>query len=60
MTSDVTINSDSRRKTIGSLDDIVDKEDVTVVVPTLNEALWIGQFIEKIIGHGTPLQLLVH
>lgn len=52
MTSDVTINSYSHRKTTGSLDDIVEKEDVTIVVPTLNEAMGIGQVIEQIIDEG--------
>jgi dolichol-phosphate mannosyltransferase len=50
MKPDITVNAYSR--TTGTYDDSVEKDDVTIVVPTLNEALGIGQVIEKIMNEG--------
>jgi dolichol-phosphate mannosyltransferase len=48
MTSDVAISRYSREKYNGPKG-IIDKNDITIVIPTLNEALGIGQVIEKVL-----------
>ncbi len=51
MTSDVSISQYSREK-YNRYEGIIDKNDLTIVIPTLNEALGIGQVIEKVIDEG--------
>ncbi|MHA2052073.1 MAG: glycosyltransferase family 2 protein [Candidatus Hodarchaeales archaeon] len=51
MESDVSISRYSREKFI-DYKGIIDKNDITIVIPTLNEALGIGQVIEDVINEG--------
>ncbi len=48
----VGLSLDVSSRIVGAFDDIVEKDDITVVVPTLNEALGIGKVIENIIDEG--------
>jgi len=58
MTSDVMIKN-SRNKFYGRYSDEIDSEDITVVIPTLNEALGIGQVIESVFNAGYYNVLIV-
>ncbi len=52
LASDITASPISRRHSTEFFDGYTDKEDITVVVPTLNEALGIGRVIEDILNEG--------